>query len=364
MKANPPPPPANDSAETEDDVARAGQTPASKPRVLPFSKWWPLAMGALTGIVLRLIFSGEPGAMTGAFVYLVPIAPGGAFTAMSGAFVYLAPIAVGAVTVYVAEAKQRRRWSYCVWAPMAANALFVLGTMAILIEGLICAIIILPLFCVLGAFGGLLMGVICRATRRRREAVYSFAALPILLGLLPTNEANHPRIGTIERTIVVEASPQQIWKQIHDARDIRPEEVGHAWMYRIGVPLPMAGVTHKTPTGFVRKISMGKSIHFDQVATEWKENRFVRWTYRFDKDSFPPMALDDHVTIGGHYFDLLDTAYKLHPTGPQVTELSITMRYRVSTQFNWYADRVARFLIGNFEEVILDFYRRRAIQTG
>jgi hypothetical protein len=135
-------------------------------------------------------------------------------------------------------------------------------------------------------------------------------------------------------------------------------------MYRIGVPLPLSGVTQKTPTGFVRQVSMGKSIHFEQVATEWQENRFVRWTYRFDKDSFPPRALDDHVTIGGHYFDLLDTAYTLQPIGPQTTELSITMRYRVSTQFNWYADGVARFLIGNFEEVILDFYRRRAVQAG
>ena len=56
--------------------------------------------------------------------------------------------------------------------------------------------------------------------------------------------------------------------------------------------------------------------------------------------------MDDHVTIGGHYFDLLDTAYTLTPTGGQATELRITMHYRVSTQFNWYADGVARLLIG------------------
>jgi hypothetical protein len=348
MKANPPPP-RDENVGTEGDAAPLGQVPAGKPPVLPFSTWLPLAIGALTGIVLRLIFSGKPG---------------GAYAAMEAAFVYLVPIAVGAVTVYVAEVKRRRTWSYYVWAPMVANALFVLGTMAILIEGLICAIIILPLFCILGAFGGVVMGAICRATRRRREVAYGFAALPVLLGLLPTNEGDDQRIGTIERTIVVEASPQQIWRQIHDARDIRPEEVGHAWMYRIGVPLPIAGVTNETPAGFVRKVSMGKSIHFDQVATEWQENRYVRWSYRFEKDSFPPNALDDHVIIGGHYFDLLDTAYTLRPTGAQTTELSITMHYRVSTQFNWYADGVARFLIGNFAEVILNFYRHRAVQAS
>lgn len=348
MSVNPPPP-HDERTGVEADAARVDPAKTAKPRVLPFSNWWPLAIGALTGIVLRLIFVGKPG---------------GAWSAMDGAFIYLAPVAVGAVTVYVAETRQRRAWSYYAWAPIVANSLFVLGTMAILIEGVICVIIILPLFSVLGAFGGLLMGAICRATRRPRGAVYSFAALPVLLGLLPVGGGEPPRIGAIERSIVVEASPEQVWRQLHDARDIRPEEVGHAWMYRIGVPPPMAGVTHKTPEGFVRKVTMGKSIHFDQVAAEWQENRYVRWTYRFAPDSFPPHALDDHVAIGGHYFDLLDTAYTLTPTGAGTTNLSVTMRYRVSTQFNWYADGVARVLIGNFEEVILDFYRRRAMATS
>lgn len=343
-----PSPPTPEGLGKEQEAGQADQPVASTPGALPFPKWWPLAVGALTGIVQRLIFSGEPG---------------GVLSAMQGAFVYFVPIAVGAVTVAVAESKQRRTWGYYIWASMVANVLFVLGTMAILIEGLICAIIILPLFCVLGAFGGLLMGLVCRTTRRRREAVHSFALLPILLSLLPADEVAYQRIGTIERTIVVEASPEKIWRQLHDARDIRQEEVGHAWMYRIGVPLPIAGVTQQTPTGLVRKVSMGKSIHFEQVATEWMENRFVRWGYRFQEDSFPPNALDDHVIIGGHYFDLMDTAYTLSPLGSQRTKLSITMRYRVSTQFNWYADAVARFLIGNFEEVILDFYGQRAVQS-
>ncbi len=314
---------------------------------LPFSKWWPLLAGAIVGLALRLIFSG---------------APGGAFAAMEGAFIYLAPMLVGAVTVYVAEKQQRRSWSYYAWSSIVANTLCVLGALAILIEGLICAIIIVPLFAVLGAAGGLLMGAVCRATRWPRQAVYSFGALPLLLGLLPTDEANFKHVASIERTIVIEAPAEKVWQQIHSVRDIAPEEVGHAWMYRIGVPLPIAGVTEETPSGFVRKITMGKSVHFEQVVSELRENHYVRWTYRFSDDSFPPHALDDHVIIGGHYFDILDTAYRLTPLDAESTELNIQMSYRVSTQFNWYADAVARFLIGNFEDVILEFYRRRAVQ--
>ncbi|MEJ0086617.1 MAG: hypothetical protein WDO72_13095 [Pseudomonadota bacterium] len=38
----------------------------------------------------------------------------------------------------------------------------------------------------------------------------------------------------------------------------------------------------------------------------------------------------------------------------------MSMNYRVSTRFNWYAGPVADLLIGNFEENILRFYARRA----
>ena len=109
---------------------------------------------------------------------------------------------------------------------------------------------------------------------------------------------------------------------------------------------------------------MGKHVHFDQVVAEWTENRHVRWTYRFDDDSFPPGALDDHVRIGGRYFDLIDTEYTLTPEDAQSTLLRIRIRYRVSTDFNWYADMVARLLIGNFEEVILRFYERRTTTSA
>jgi hypothetical protein len=170
-------------------------------------------------------------------------------------------------------------------------------------------------------------------------------------------------INTIARSVVIAAPADRVWHQLHHTRDIRSHEVAHGWMYRIGVPTPLSGVTEETPTGRVRKVTMGKSIHFEQMAAEWEEQRHVRWTYRFFEDSFPPHALDDHVRIGGHYFDLKDTSYTLTPSDAGHTRLTIRVSYRLSTGFNWYADRVAHLLIGNFEETILDFYRGRAEAT-
>jgi hypothetical protein len=336
-------PKPNDSAgETHPGATIA---PTRRPTgTLPYSRWWPLLTGALSGVALRLVYSGSADS---------------AYAAMSGAFIYLAPAVVGAVTVYVAETQKRRDWDYYLWAPVLANLFFVIGTMLIMIEGLICAVIILPLFCILGAISGFIMGMICRATNWPKQTLYSIAALPILLGALETN-APLPRSETaVEHTVLINAPPAQIWQQILNARDIQPQEVQHAWLYRIGVPLPLAGVTVETPEGPVRKVTMGKNIHFEQLLTEREEYRYLRWKYRFQNDSFPPYALDEHVVLGGHYFDITDTSYTLTPRG-NFTELTVRMHYRVSTQFNWYAVPVARFLLGNLAEINVDYYRRRS----
>jgi hypothetical protein len=42
------------------------------------------------------------------------------------------------------------------------------------------------------------------------------------------------------------------------------------------------------------------------------------------------------------------------------TANSPALRYRLSTRFNWYAAPLARALMGNLEETVLEFYRRHS----
>jgi hypothetical protein len=310
----------------------------------PFRWWWPLLAGALAGVALRLAFSGKPGQ---------PFA-----TIMAG-FVYFSPILVGAVTVFVAERKQRRTWKYYFIAPFIANCLYVAGTLAILIEGLICAIVIVPLFAALGGLGGLAMGAICRYTDWPKPTLYSVAVLPFLVAVVEADVRWSEKIGVVERSVVIDASPHAVWKQILSVPDIRPEEIEDAWMFRIGVPLTRSGVVRHTPEGLIRRVRMGKGIYFDEVISDLREPQYLRWTYRYYVDSFPPHALDDHVKLGGHYFDITDTSYRLTPSGER-TVLRVQMHYRVSTRFNWYADPVARLLLSNLARINLDYYRGRS----
>ena len=337
--------PADGLDRSSDDDAAIITNQINRPK-LPFPFWLPIVVGSLTGIALRLIFSG---------------ARADHFTAMNETFILLAPFAVGAVSVYVAEIGARRSWRYYLFTGALTNLLFVLGTMAILIEGLICVILIAPLFSAIGALGGLFMGMLCRTVNWPRHAAFSLALLPVALGALPSPAVTPSVFKTVQREITIPSDPGKIWQQLNNIQQIQPHEVDQAWMYRIGVPLPISGVTKVGPDGLVRQIRMGKAIHFEQYATEWKVDRYVNWRYRFSPDSFPAGALDEHVQLGGAYFDLLDTDYILTPLAPRSTKLTIRMRYRVSTDFNWYAEPIARFLVGNFEETILPFYRQRTL---
>lgn len=322
--------------------------PPEEPRTgrrLPFSGWYAVGGGALAGLILRLVFSGRAG---------------DAYGAMLASFIFGAPLLVAAVTVWLAERIEPRSWAYYFFAPMLSVTLFVVGTLALHIEGWICAILIVPLFAVIGGIAGLVVGALCRFTGRPKRAVIGcIVVLPLLGGSFEQRIPNAQLDRSQTREIFVAAPPEAVWHEIVDVPDIRSDEVGSAWMYRIGVPLPLE-VRGETRGGeHLRHVAMNRGVRFDQVATTWREPGEVVWNYRFDAGSFPAGALDDHVRIGGDYFDIRTCSFVLRPVAGG-TQLTLSTRYRVSTHFNWYAGWIADFVVGDFVETSLGLYGHRA----
>ena len=111
-------------------------------------------------------------------------------------FIFGVPLFVGMLTVYLAERQRRRTWAYYIIAPLLATGLFVAGTLILLIEGAICAIVIIPMFAMLGAIGGLFMGYVCRVTNWPRPPLQCAAALPLILAMLGAGNTCAGRIGS------------------------------------------------------------------------------------------------------------------------------------------------------------------------
>src|SRR6185436_19881150 len=96
-----------------------------------------------------------------------------------------------------------------------------------------------------GGLGGLLMGAICRLTNWPRRTLYCLWALPLLVGAMETQFDVPQRVRAVERAVIIQAPAARVWQEIHAARAIQPAEVGDAWFFRIGVPLPNEGVSRE-----------------------------------------------------------------------------------------------------------------------
>jgi len=310
-------------------------------------------LGALYGLAMRLAFGSR---------WLDHGAGHLATGPMLGAFVVLVPVLIGVFTVHAV----RRRppgLAFAVFAPWVPTICFAIGTGVVLIEGSICIVMALPIFCVVSSLGGLLCWVVLKFVDVPQGGVNALLLLPLLLAWPESQQPLPQALQRSAEAVHIAAPPSVVWGLINNATAIRPDEMRDGLAYRIGLPYPVEAVTRQTAAGRVRKLRWGGGVAFDEPITAWEENRSIAWTYAFAPDSFPPGTLDEHVVIGGRYFDLVDTSYRLVPEHGG-TRLEIAVDYRVSTHFNWYAAAVGRLLVDDAARTILRFYQRRAEAGG
>jgi len=329
-----PPPPESDRAPDTREALKAG--------------WWFWALlgGASYGLLMRLafglsIFHSQPG---GSGVMLV-------------SFLLLVPFLIGLWTVWQLP-ESRRKWSTAFLLPWAPTAVFLGGTAILAIEGSICIVLAMPIFLALASLGGLVAFLVIRE-KPSLGTTSAILMLPLATGLYEQRLPLPDAILASTESIHIAAPPERIWQLINDAEAIEPAEMASGWAWRIGVPYPVSALTVDTAEGRVRKLRWQHDVHFDEPILDWAENRYIRWSYRFAADSIPPGALDEHVTIGGRYFDLVDTSYRLEPEDGG-TRLAIVVHYRISTRFNWYAGPLGRWMVDDAARTILAFYQRRA----
>ena len=311
--------------------------------------WIVFGLGGLYGLVMRLLF-GEPWMNHGP--------SNGASGPMLASFVVLVPVLIGMFTVHAAR-RRPPSLLFALFGPWVPTIAFAVGTGLILIEGSICIAMALPIFCIVASAGGLLCWIVLKFVDVPQGGVNALLLLPLLLAWPESQEPLPRTLSRSAQALHIAAPPAVVWGLINHATQIAPAEVRDGLAFRIGVPYPREAVTGAADGGRVRKLRWAGGVAFDEPITAWEENRYIAWTYSFASDSFPPGTLDEHVLIGGKYFDLVDTSYRLVPENGG-TRLEIVVDYRVSTHFNWYAEPAGRLLVDDAARAILRFYQRRA----
>lgn len=56
-----------------------------------------------------------------------------------------------------------------------------------------------------------------------------------------------------------------------------------------------------------------REVLFFEVATHWEPQRKLSFTIKADPDFIPQTAFDEHIIVGGRFYDVLDGSYEIEP---------------------------------------------------
>src|SRR5215470_6300383 len=184
----------------------------------------------------------------------------------TGLFV-VSPLLIGAVTAYIGNRRSdiggRATWVLV----KSAAALGGLALLALALEGLICILVIAPLWLLMSAIGGLIGRAIARAAHRPpRSTSAALAVVPLVYAL----EAIFPASVTFENqvSIDIKASPAAVWRSITAMGHI---EEPPGLLFRLGLAHPLSGRLVGEGVGAERHGKFSTGIAVERI-TEWIPN--------------------------------------------------------------------------------------------
>lgn len=321
----------------------------------PQNPWWlrmrPWAIGALIGLAYtvpaRLIFFGlgwpKENDQTLAY-WLVG--------AMSTAFLFGVPAATGALAVHAAARSRPVTLPQAILLPWMACLTAIAVAALTLIEGSICIALAAPVFLAMGSLGGVAMWLMQRNQRKPGAPVaLSVALLPLLWGGAEANVRGEPTLYRVDNVQEIAASPAVVWRHIASVDPIAPEELPWSFSHAIGLPRPIAATLTEQRQGGVRRATFERGLVFREEVIDWQEQKTL--AFSIAAEHAPAEALDEHVVVGGQYFDVIDGRYSLRVLPNGHTELSLTSTHRLTTTLNGYAGIWSQAIMWDLQRVIM-----------
>jgi len=272
---------------------------------------------------------------------------------------------MGCITVYIAEMNHEQwvwTWIWLPWVPLAGA----LGAMMLtLLEGAICVAMFAPIALILATIGGVVGGVSGRMIRSRRTRNLTLACVAMLPFFTATWEKPvfyELQLRRVENVMDIQAAPEVVWRNIERVPAIKTSELPKSWTRSIGFHDPIEATLSHEGVGGVRHASFACGLLFIETVDVWEPQQ--RLAFSIVADAVPATTLDEHVKVGGPYFDVLRGEYRLEPLPNGDTRLHLSSQQRVSTDFNWYAHLWTDAAMSDLQQRILFVIKNRCEGSG
>lgn len=280
---------------------------------------------------------------------------------LSWGFLLVMPLAMGALTAHFIPATASKWWRL-LWAPYLVVFTFLATAMLFHLEGVICVIIITPLYLLMVGVGAYIYAALADELPRRRDrtlVVAAFALLPFLAGPLESHLNNPDDFRRVENSVLIHAPAAVVWQHIIRVAPIHAQDLGHSIIDDMGFPRPIEATLTREGVGGVRHATFERGVEFIETVDEWEPQRRLSFSIAPNTATIPPTTFDEHVIVGGRFFDVLRGTYELRLAGPGRTRLVLHSQQRLSTRLNWYAGLWTSFVMGEIQGRILAVLQRR-----
>jgi hypothetical protein len=279
-----------------------------------------------------------------------------------GSFFFLAflPAYLCALICYVGDPDGTRPASFYGSVPLVFALIVIVGSALILREGVICLVMLAPLWLGFGWLGVYIM----RRQRRRPVDPNTFRTslifLPLLTGGIESQIAATHDPVTLTRDVVIKASPEEIWPYAVSNPHIATSE--GRWTFTqnvLGLPRPRATTVTGWSNGAVRTAYWGDKINFEERITHWEPGRRLGWSFAFTNTTLQDYT-DKHISPDGEFLKIDTGDYVLTPLGRGTTRLTLRTNYIVKTHVNPYAAFWGEILLGDIQNNVLAIIKQRA----
>lgn len=278
---------------------------------------------------------------------------------VSIAYIFVLPLVLGAIPVLFSTKEQLQSYKTYLLIPWLIVISFFYLALVEAFEGFICLVVIFEPFVILGTLGAFIFRMIKLKRNTKQTPLYSSLLLPFIVliveGFFPVTNQYY----TVATSILVKADQAKVWENIKNVRNIKPAEIEPHFIHQIGIPKPLNGQLDYERIGGVRSITWEKGIKFQEIINLWQEGKSFAYDIKVDPKSIPPTTLDEHVMIGGRYFDMVNGSYTIAPAVNGRMRVTLQCRYRITTNLNFYSRWWADYILNDFNEMILEVIKKR-----
>lgn len=215
-------------------------------------------------------------------------------------------------------------------------------------------------FLLLGTLGAFIFRLIKLKNEGNGTKLYISLLIPFLVLAIESNFQVTDQYHIVRTTIEIDANKTKVWKNIKNVINIKPREITTHFVHLIGIPKPLNGQLDNNGVGGIRHITWEKGIKFEEKIKKWDEGNGFSYDINVDQKSIPPTTLDEHVMIGGKYFDVVEGSYRIDKISNTKNLVTLTCKYRVTTSLNLYSKLWADFIIDDFNKMILEVIKKRS----